>query len=135
VSQIGDILGGALAPEVGVAAAGSATTELDRWHRVGTTGEPAWGAGWSGNVHFIITQRGFVYIIGRADGTTNSLQNLIFTLPEGYRPEYQARYALNQIDSLAVILTNGEVRRAFTATADPLYFGWTTRFLVDEAQP
>ncbi|HEX9887997.1 MAG TPA: hypothetical protein VGA69_00845 [Nitriliruptorales bacterium] len=85
-----------------VRVAGGAQADAD-WHEVGTSGEPAFGTGWDsydsfngaalfGPVAFRILPSGLVVIKGAADGSA-SAGSTIFTLPAGYRPAHERRFA------------------------------------------
>lgn len=86
------------------------------WHAVGDPGEPAFENGWDNlgspeaPVSFMLC-RGWVHLrggfAGGADDTT------VFTLPAGYRPEYQQEMILPTTSDLSyatvVVGTDGQV--------------------------
>ena len=75
------------------------------WHEVGSSGEPVFENGWI-NYSSAYNSAGFYKSMGRVylKGLikTGSVGNTAFTLPEGYRPEYE---------NLFSVLSNGAAGR------------------------
>ena len=97
VSLVGPLLEGQRVMTVSVPPGGIfviGTAYADPWHEVGTSGEPAFATGWTslgsgfGGVGFRRTLDGHLELTGLADYTsTSAAPLLVFTLPEGYRPD------------------------------------------------
>lgn len=94
----------------------SSTLEIEDWHEVGATGEPAFENSWvnfgsSATVAaFYKDPFGMVHIKGQVAGGT--LDASIFTLPTGYRPSENYRFATMQSSTGSVRLvvqTDGSV--------------------------
>jgi hypothetical protein len=77
---------------------------IEAWHEVGAGGEPAFEAGWrnqdsvgSSTAAFYKDPFEIVHLKGYISGTSFNPENVIFTLPEGYRPTKRACFSsLNQ---------------------------------------
>jgi len=87
------------------------------WHYVGEEGEPAFEngcdnvAGVASNVRFMKGADGVVRIEGGFNSSPQDFGQSIFTLPEGYRPEYQITlvYDFSGSPYRCIIMPDGRV--------------------------
>lgn len=81
----------------GIVSTGRGSMEDESWNEVGTSGQPAFGTGWSNaggsfaTVAFRDTAAGFMWLRGVAHAATapTGSANPIFTLPIAYAPAFE----------------------------------------------
>lgn len=94
----------------------------DKWHYIGEAGEPAFLNSWvafnSDGVKFIKDAAGVVHIQGRAKNGSPTAD--IFTLPKGYRPEFDLHFATETAAAIGEIHVHpdGDIHHNAGATTD-----------------
>jgi hypothetical protein len=105
-------------------------SDQDDWHEVGAVGEPAFGTNWSASEDVKFIRLGTlnkaysqIVIVGMCSKSTNSVANeVIFTLPSGYRPAADTTFVMphSTTNFGIVVKTNGEVQIDTGSLTGPL---------------